>query len=111
MKDDLNDEVFDGTPKTLIPFNGVFNWDGVSKSNDKLKGPCYTFLKLDKKPITQSSIWKCSYANDIIKARPMIWVSSIMDGNRQEREQLVIKCNELKQIMPLPKDHFNEFPW
>jgi hypothetical protein len=56
MKDDLNDEVFDGTPKTLIPFNGVFNWDGVSKSNDKLKGPCYTFLKLDKKPITQSSI-------------------------------------------------------
>jgi hypothetical protein len=43
MKDDLNDEVFNGTAKTLIPFNGVLNWDGVSKSNDKLEGPCYTF--------------------------------------------------------------------
>jgi hypothetical protein len=25
MKDDLNDEVFNGTPKILIPFNGVLN--------------------------------------------------------------------------------------
>jgi hypothetical protein len=25
MKDDLNDEVFNGTPKILISFNGVLN--------------------------------------------------------------------------------------
>jgi hypothetical protein len=38
MKDDLNDEVLNGTPKTVIIFNGVLNWDGVSKSNNKPKG-------------------------------------------------------------------------
>jgi len=37
MKDDLNDEVPNGTPKNLIPFNGVLNWDGVSKSSGKPK--------------------------------------------------------------------------
>ncbi len=26
------------TPKTLIPLNGVVNWDGVLKSNGRLKG-------------------------------------------------------------------------
>jgi hypothetical protein len=31
VKDDLNDEVLNGTPKTLIPFNGVLNWDGGNK--------------------------------------------------------------------------------
>jgi hypothetical protein len=38
MKDDLNDEVFNGTPKTLIPSDGVLNWDGVLKSSGKLGG-------------------------------------------------------------------------
>jgi hypothetical protein len=37
MKDDLNDEVFNGNPKILIPFDGVLNWDGVSKLNNKLE--------------------------------------------------------------------------
>ncbi len=27
MKDDVNDEMCNGTPKTLIPFDGVVNWD------------------------------------------------------------------------------------
>jgi hypothetical protein len=31
MKDDVNDEVPNETPKTLIHFNGVVNWDGVLK--------------------------------------------------------------------------------
>ncbi len=31
MKDDVNDGVPNGTPKTLIPFDGVVNWDGVLK--------------------------------------------------------------------------------
>jgi hypothetical protein len=31
MKDDVKDEVPNGTPKTLIPSNGVLNKDGVSK--------------------------------------------------------------------------------
>jgi hypothetical protein len=31
MKDDMNDGVPNGTPKSLIPFDGVVNWDGVLK--------------------------------------------------------------------------------
>jgi hypothetical protein len=38
MKDVLNDEVLNGTSKTLIPFNGVLNWDGVLKLSGGLKG-------------------------------------------------------------------------
>jgi hypothetical protein len=29
MNDDVNDEVLNGTLKTLIPFNGVVNWNGM----------------------------------------------------------------------------------
>jgi hypothetical protein len=36
MKDDLNDEVSNGTPKTIIDFNGVFN--GVLKLGNRLMG-------------------------------------------------------------------------
>jgi hypothetical protein len=45
MKNDLTDEVFNGTPKTLIPFNGVLNLDGMSKSNDKPKKDHATHFK------------------------------------------------------------------
>jgi hypothetical protein len=38
MKDDLNDDVLNATPKILILSNGVLNWDGVSKLGGKLKG-------------------------------------------------------------------------
>jgi hypothetical protein len=38
MKDDMNDEIFNGNPKTLIPFDGMLNWVRVSKSGDKLEG-------------------------------------------------------------------------
>jgi hypothetical protein len=31
MKDDVKDEVPNGTPNTLIPSNGVLNKDGLSK--------------------------------------------------------------------------------
>ncbi len=27
MKDDVNDEMCNGIPKTLFPFDGVVNWD------------------------------------------------------------------------------------
>jgi hypothetical protein len=37
MKDDVNDDIFNGTPQTLIPFDGVLNWDGVSKLGDRLE--------------------------------------------------------------------------
>jgi hypothetical protein len=37
MEDDLNDEVPNGTPKILIPYDGVLNWDGVSKPSGKPK--------------------------------------------------------------------------
>ncbi len=43
-------------------------------------------LGLIERLIMQSSIWKCSYVNYIIKGGLMMWVSSRMDGNRQEGE-------------------------
>jgi hypothetical protein len=52
MNDDLNDEVLDGTPKILIPFNGVLNWDEVSKLKGKLEGDHAThFLGWLERPI------------------------------------------------------------
>ncbi len=60
MKDDVNDEVPNGTPKILIPFDGVVNWDGVLKLSDKQEGDYATHLKSwIEKPITQHSNWKC----------------------------------------------------
>jgi hypothetical protein len=38
MKDDVKDEVPNGTPKALIPFDGVLNRDGVSKLGSRLEG-------------------------------------------------------------------------
>jgi hypothetical protein len=70
MKDDVKDVVSNITSKTLIPSNGVVNWDGVLKSSGRPKGD--HFLSWIKKPITQNSVWKCSYANDIIEKGPMM---------------------------------------
>ncbi len=28
-KDDVTDDVFNGTPKIIIPYNGLVNWDAV----------------------------------------------------------------------------------
>jgi hypothetical protein len=38
MKDDVNDEVPNGIPNILIPFDKVLNWDGLSKSNGRVEG-------------------------------------------------------------------------
>ncbi len=38
MKDDVKVKVPNETPKTLIPSDGVVNWDGVLKSSGKPKG-------------------------------------------------------------------------
>jgi len=38
METNVKDEVPNGTPKTLIPFDGVLNKDGVSKLGARLKG-------------------------------------------------------------------------
>jgi len=38
MKDDVNDKVPNGTPKTLNFSSGVLHWDGVLKSGGKPKG-------------------------------------------------------------------------
>jgi hypothetical protein len=37
MKDDLNDEMPNGTLSILIILYGVLNWDGVLKSGDMLE--------------------------------------------------------------------------
>jgi hypothetical protein len=44
MKDDVNDEMPNGIPKTLIPSNGVVNWDGVLKSSGRPKANHVTYL-------------------------------------------------------------------
>jgi hypothetical protein len=46
MKHDLNDEVPNGTPKTLIPSNGMLNQDGVWKLGDKTKGTMLHIFKV-----------------------------------------------------------------
>ncbi len=38
MNDDLKVKVPNETPKTLIPSNGVVNWDGVLKFGGGLEG-------------------------------------------------------------------------
>ncbi len=61
----------------------MVNYDGLLYLGNKLEDDHVThFLGWIKRPIAQSSIWKCSYADDIIEGGPMIWVSFTMDGNR-----------------------------
>ncbi len=38
MKDDVKDEVSNGTSNTLIPFDGLLNRDGVSKLGNRVEG-------------------------------------------------------------------------
>ncbi len=40
----MNDEVPNGIPKTLIPFNGVVNWDEMLKSSGTPEGDHATHL-------------------------------------------------------------------
>ncbi len=44
MKDDVKVKVPNETFKTLIPLDGVVNWDGVLESSDKLKAEHGTHL-------------------------------------------------------------------
>jgi len=44
MKDDVNDEVPNGTPKILILSNKVVNWDGALKLGSRPKGDHATHL-------------------------------------------------------------------
>jgi hypothetical protein len=46
MKNDAKDEVPNGTPKALIPIDGVLNKDGVSKLGNKLEGDHVTFFEV-----------------------------------------------------------------
>ncbi len=53
MKDDMKVKMPNGTPKTLIPSNGVVNWEGVLKYGGRLEGDYATHFKgWIKKPIT-----------------------------------------------------------
>ncbi len=40
----MNDEMSNGISKTLIPSNGVINWDGVLKLGGRPKGDHATHL-------------------------------------------------------------------
>ncbi len=65
MKDDVNDEVPNGTPKTLIPSYGVVNYDGVLNLGGRPQRDHATHLQgWIERPIARSLIYKCSYVND-----------------------------------------------
>ncbi len=55
---DVNDVVPNGTPKILIPSNGVLKLSGRPK--------------VDHATHFWSSVWKCSYANDTFEKMTMI---------------------------------------
>jgi hypothetical protein len=52
MKDDVNDEVPNETPKILILFNGLVNWDGVLKSSGRLEGDHATHFEVGYKDLS-----------------------------------------------------------
>jgi hypothetical protein len=58
IKDDVNDEVPNGTPKILIPFYGVLNWDGVLKLGGKPKGDHGTHLGSAMMWMSLANVWK-----------------------------------------------------
>jgi hypothetical protein len=69
----------------------------VLKSSGRPEGDHATHLwGWIEKPIAQISIWKCPYVDDTIEGGPMMWVSSTMDGNRQEGKWLAIEHKALK---------------
>ncbi len=89
MKDDVNNEVPDGTPKTLIPFDGVVNWDGVLKSIIKPNGDHVTHLwGWIEIHVAWGLVWKCQYANDKIEKGLVMWVSSVTDGKKTRKEMI-----------------------
>jgi len=64
-----------GTPKTLIPFDGVIKWDKVLKKlSDRPKCDHVTHFKswIKNLFIALNSVYKCSYINDIIESDPMM---------------------------------------
>jgi hypothetical protein len=79
--------------RCLVEFSQNYNsfwWGGKLKWDVKIKGRlegdhATHLLGWIEKPIAWNSIWKCSYVNDTIKGGPMMWMSSIMDGIKQKR--------------------------
>jgi hypothetical protein len=89
------------TPKTLIPFDGVVKWDGVLKKlgdEPKCDHVTHFWSWIKSLLITLSLVQKCSYIDDTIEGRPMMWMSFIMVGNKQEGKWLIIECKALKWI-------------
>ncbi len=44
----------------------------------------------------------------------MIWMSFVMDGNKQEGKWLIVECKALKWAKAnsaSPNDHLDESPW
>ncbi len=56
MKDDVNDEVPNGIPKTLIPSIGVLNQNGVSKSKDNQRGTMLHIYEVKQKDLSHE-VW------------------------------------------------------
>ncbi len=89
MKDHVKGGVPNGTPKTPILFDGVLNWDGVSKLGGKPKMDHATYLwGWIERPIAQNSVSKWSYVNDTIEG---LWCEchlQLMEINKRETSSL-----------------------
>jgi hypothetical protein len=60
MKNDVKVKVPNRTTETLIPSNGVVNWDGLLKYSGRVEDDhAMHFLGWIKRLITQSYVWKC----------------------------------------------------
>jgi hypothetical protein len=77
----------------------VVNWNGMLKSVGRSEGDHASHLwSWIEQPITWNLIHKFSYVNDSIKGGLMMWVSFIMDGNKQEGKWLAVECKALKWV-------------
>jgi hypothetical protein len=72
---------------------------GVEVKWQAKRGPCYAFFKLDINTYhlkLNLKMFICvGYSGG---GRPMMWISFVMDGNKQKRNWLIIKHNALKWI-------------
>ncbi len=69
------------------------------KLNNRPKGDHAThFWGWIKRPIAQSLVCEYSYENDISESGPMMWMSFVMDGNKQKSKELIVKHKALKWV-------------
>jgi hypothetical protein len=86
-----------------------FSW-GVKTRRQTIGRPCHTFIRLDKKTYCIKfgvEMFICRWYN---WKGPMMWMSSVMEGNKKEKKQLVAECKVLKWVKTNSRPP-RESPW